>query len=588
MNELRTIPAGLENAAKVRGDKGYTFVAEDGSEQTWSFPKLSHRAREIASALVEQGLRKGDHVALVLPSAEEFIPMFLGVGYAGGVPVPLYPPMGLGQLGGYLDHCKHIVGASRAKLLVTNAQIKAVLGTVREAAPELKSMLTVADLNGDASLFRDPGLTLDDTAFIQFTSGSTSRPKGVVLTYENLAANARAVMLQGLDISVEDRGVSWLPLFHDMGLIGFVIAPIMYSTPVSFIPTMSFLKRPSLWLNTLSKHRGTITYAPNFAYAISVKRIREEEIQGIDLSCVRVAGCGAEPIQPETLRTFAKRYAAHGFRESAFVPSYGMAENTLAIAFSRGIPTERVKSSSLWEQGRAERAEADDASAIEIVGCGKPFEGHGIKIVDVESRADLGERRVGEIMVKGPSVTRGYYEDAEKTRETYGADGWMKTGDLGYLADGGVFICGRQKDVIIINGKNYYPQDLEWVASKVDGVRPGNVAAFPTFKRGLDREAVVVVAEAKSMDVAESLATTIRNEIQRAVGIVVDDVVVAETGTVPKTSSGKIQRSKARALYESGELKKKDADGKLEIAKRVLESQFAHLRLSVFGGSARK
>ena len=345
--------------------------------------------------------------------------------------------------------------------------------------------------------------------------------------------------------------MSWLPLFHDMGLIGFVLAPILYSTPVSFMSPMAFLKRPSLWLNVLSKHRGTITYAPNFAYAITVKRVREEEIAGLDLSCVRVAGCGAEPIQPDTLRGFVKRYAAHGFRESAFVPSYGMAENTLAIAFSRGIPTEKVKSSVLWEQGRAERAEDDDASSVEIVNCGKGFDGHAIKIVDVESRADLPDRRVGEIMIKGPSVTQGYYEDAEKTRETYGADGWMKTGDLGYLVDGSVFICGRQKDVIIINGKNYYPQDLEWVASRVEGVRTGNVAAFPTFKRGIDREAVVVVAEAKSMEGADALATTIRGEIQRAVGIVVDEVVIAETGTVPKTSSGKIQRVEgAGALRE--------------------------------------
>ena len=583
MSVLRTIPDALDHAAQQRPDKGYTFIADDGTEQFWSWPRLASRAREIATALTERGMKKGDHVALILPNADEFIPTFLGVTYGGGVPVPLYPPMGLGQLGGYLDHCKHIVSASHAQILVTNEQIKAVIGTVRESAPSLRAMVTLADLKGDEKLYRSPGVTLDDMGFIQFTSGSTSRPKGVMLTHGNLAHNARAVMRDGLDHNDQDVGVSWLPLFHDMGLMGFVIAPIMHPVPVVFMPPITFFKRPAVWLRALSKHRGTITYAPNFAYAISVKRVRDDEIAGIDLSSVRVAGCGAEPIQAATLRAFAKRYEKYGFKESAYVPSYGMAESSLAIAFSRGIPTERVKSDVLWEKGRVEVASEGDDASVEIVGCGPHFPGHDLKIVDPETGAPRGEREVGEIHIKGPSVTSGYFEDREKTAETIDADGWLKTGDLGYVSNGNVFICGRKKDVIIINGKNYYPQDLEWVASRVEGVRTGNVAAFPTFKQGLDREAVVVVAETKGGIANDALATAIRTEIQRAVGIVVDDVVVAESGTIPKTSSGKIQRSKARALYEAGELKKKEADGKIDIAKRVIESQFAHLKLSIFG-----
>jgi fatty-acyl-CoA synthase len=583
-SQLFTIPDALDNAARQRPDKGYTFISEDGTEQHWSWPRLASRSREIATALVERGMKKGDHVALVLPTADEFIPAFLGVTYGGGVPVPLYPPMGLGQLGGYLDHCKHIVSASHAKILITTNQIKAVIGTVRESAPSLRAMLTFADLDGDEKLYRSPDLKLDDMAFIQFTSGSTSRPKGVLLTHGNLAHNARAIMRDGLNHNDEDVGVSWLPLFHDMGLIGFVIAPIMHPVPVVFMPPLMFLKRPAAWLKAISKHRGSITYAPNFAYAITTKRVKDDEIQGVDLSSVRVAGCGAEPIQADTLRAFVKRFGKYGFKESAYVPSYGMAESTLAIAFSTGIPSERVKSNALWEQGKVELADADDASAIEIVGCGPNFAEHGVKIVNPDTRETLGDRQVGEILIKGPSVTQGYFEDAEKTAETIDSEGWLRTGDLGYLSGGNVFICGRKKDVIIINGKNYYPQDLEWVASRVDGVRTGNVAAFPTFKSGLDREAVVVVAEAKSAEGHDALATSIKNEIQRAVGIVVDDCVIAESGTIPKTSSGKIQRSKARALYEAGELKKKEADGTLGIAKRVLESQFAHLKLSIFGG----
>ncbi len=578
-----TIPAALEAAAQEYPNKGHTYIMDDGKEQSWPYPKLLRRAKEIAHALQEQGVKKGDHVALILPTAEEFIPTFFGVSLSGAVPVPLYPPMGLGQLAGYLDHCKHIVSASRAKVVITTGQIKSVLGTVREAAPEMRSMITYADLNGDAGLFRDPNVTLDDMGFIQFTSGSTSKPKGVVLSQANLSHNAYAIMVDGLHRDDNDVGVSWLPLFHDMGLIGFVIAPIMHVVPCVFLSPMQFLRRPSVWINALHKYRGTITYAPNFAYALGVKRVKDDEIPGVDLSCVRVAGCGAEPIQAENLRNFAKRYASVGFSEKAFMPSYGMAESSLAIAFAQGIPTDRVKGDSLWNDGQAVVADADDTNALEIVGCGKKFDGHDLRVVSTETREVLGDRTVGEFEIRGPSVTKGYFEDPEKTAEVLDKDGWLKTGDLGYLVDGMVFICGRQKDIIILNGRNYYPSDIEWAASKVEGVRAGNVVVFASGKQGLDREAVVVVAESKSNDGQDALAKAIRVEIQRATGLVVDDVMVVEAGTIPKTSSGKVQRSKARAQYETGELKKKTPEGNLGIAKRVIESQLAHLKLSIFG-----
>ncbi len=247
MDHLITLPQALERAADRTG-YGFTFIRDDLSEDTLTWAALHVRAKEIAVALKERGMKKGDHVAIVLPEAGEFIPTFLGIAQGGGVPVPLYPPMGVGQLGGYLDHCKHIVSASRAGLVITNRQIKAVLGTLHDHAPSLREMLTYADLDGDATLFRDPGLTPDDPCFIQFTSGSTSMPKGVVVTHGNLAHNAYAIMREGLQSDEQDRGVSWLPLFHDMGLIGFVIAPIHHRVPVSFMSPMTFLKRPVTWL----------------------------------------------------------------------------------------------------------------------------------------------------------------------------------------------------------------------------------------------------------------------------------------------------------------------------------------------------
>jgi acyl-CoA synthetase (AMP-forming)/AMP-acid ligase II len=588
VKKLPTIPGALEAAALEYPNKGHTYLLDDGRESFWSYPRLLERAKEVGHALQERGLKKGDHVALILPTAEEFIPTFLGVSQAGAVPVPLYPPMGLGQLASYLDHSKHIIANSRAKFVITTSQIKAVIGTVREVAPDLVAMLTLSDLNGDARLFKQPVVTLDDPGFIQFTSGSTSKPKGVVLTQGNLAHNSYAIMIEGLRKNDDDVGVSWLPLFHDMGLIGFVIAPIMHVVPVTFLSPMQFLRRPATWLNALTKYKGTITYAPNFAYALAVKRVKEDEIADLDLSRVRVAGCGAEPIQADNLRAFAKRYAKYGFKESAFVPSYGMAESTLAISFASGIPTDRVKSEPLWNEGRAVPADPTDESALEIVGCGKKFNDHDLRVVHPETREVLGDRMVGEFEIRGPSVTSGYFNNPEKTKEVLDQEGWLRTGDLGYLVDGMVFICGRKKDIIIINGRNYYPSDIEWAASKVDGIRAGNVVAFPTSRPGLDREAIVVVAEARDRTHAEALASAVRKEIQAATQLVVDEVIIAEPGTIPKTTSGKVQRSKARALYEAGELKKKPPESNLSIAKQVLKSQLAHLKLSIFGSKSSK
>ncbi len=578
---LITMPEALEGAA-TRTGYGFTFVKDDRTEEEHTWESLLSRAKSIGAALQARGMKKRDHVALILPETGDFVPTFLGIIQGGGVPVPLYPPMGVGQLGGYLDHCKHIVGASRAKWLVTNRQIHAVIGKVHESAPDLSEILGMSDLDGDAALWRDPGLTLDDPGFIQFTSGSTSRPKGVVVTHGNLAENAHAVMRVGLDSNDEDRGVSWLPLFHDMGLIGFVIAPIFHRVPVSFMSPMTFLKRPATWLEVLSAHRGTITYGPNFSYAITAKRVRDRDLEGLDLSHVRVAGCGAEPIQAETLRAFADRFSRIGFREKAFVPSYGMAEYTLAIAFSTGVPTDRVDQDRLWTEGVATPV---DEGGVEIVGCGRAFPEHGIRIVDVESRAVLPDRRVGEIEVSGPSVMQGYYEQDDVTAATVSPDGWLKTGDLGYLVDGSVFICGRAKDVIIVNGKNYYPQDLEWAGSEVPGVRAGNVIAFPTFREGLGREAVIVVAETKQKDDREQLAKDVKAEIARQTGLTVDDVVIVDAGTIPKTSSGKLQRRRARALYEEDALARREDEGALRIAGRLVESQLAHLKLGIFGKS---
>jgi fatty-acyl-CoA synthase len=341
-----------------------------------------------------------------------------------------------------------------------------------------------------------------------------------------------------------------------MGLIGFVIAPLYNQVPVVFLPTLAFVKRPGIWMETVSKYGGTITFAPNFAYGLATKRARDKDLEGLDLSRLRVAGCGAEPINPKVMREFAARFAPCGFKAEALMPAYGMAEATLAITFhSQGTPllTDVVDATSL-AQGNAVPATTSSTSTVELVACGKPFAGHELKIVDDAGRS-LPERQVGEIWSHGPSVTAGYYQNPEITAATY-TDGWLHTGDLGYVADGNLYICGRAKDLIIIRGANFYPQDLEWAVAEVEGVRRDNVVAFSVMRDG--EETLIISAEGNSTDAA-ALRKSIAAKVTETSGLTVGHVAVVKVGSLPKTSSGKVQRRRTKALFETGQLEEHPA-----------------------------
>src|SRR5262245_19731491 len=353
----RTVAEAIEDAAQST-KTGFRFIDESSDAE----PFFTHGGIERASArhggaLQALGAKKGDRVALILPDNADFVFAFLGAIRAGIIPVPIYPPAGLGKLAGYLDNTLHIVAKSGAKLLLTNSDIKRMLGSVVAGAPELQKVIAVEGVRSLKEELKPVKVSLDDTCFLQFTSGSTSRPKGVILTHHNLAANVWAFMGLGLGIRDSvDSGVSWLPLYHDMGLIGFVIAPLYHVNTVTFLPPLLFLKRPVRWLEAVSRHRGSVSFGPNFAYALCVKRIKESEMGGLDLSCWRVAGCGAEPIRAENLRAFADKFARVGFSERAFVCCYGMAESTLAISFSTvttGVTTDVVDGEKLWSAGDA-------------------------------------------------------------------------------------------------------------------------------------------------------------------------------------------------------------------------------------------
>jgi len=535
--------------------RGFVFVRPDGAEKLHSFADIAREAARRGAHLHARGLRKGDRLAMVVPDGDEFVLSFLGALFAGVVPVPVYPQLTFKNIDGYHETVAHIARASGASMLLTTASTRPYVEPVLPRVDTLRSIATVDELAGDAGTAHAATVDVasDDLAFLQFTSGSTSRPKGVMVTHGNLAANAAAFMLDGLrrDDSV-DKGVSWLPLFHDMGLIGFVVGPLFTNIPCVFLPTASFVRAPRLWLDKIHEHRGTITYAPNFAYALVAKRLKDRDVEGLDLSCLRIAGCGAEPIQARALHDFAARLAPAGFDARAFVPSYGMAEATLAITF---MPLREGVKTDLFTESAGDAKPAAKAPK-ELVDCGVVFPGHELAIVD-EAGLRLGERQVGQIVARGPSVTRGYFQEPELTAETFralpGDDGgpWLFTGDLGYTVGGRLFVCGRLKDVIIVRGRNYYPSDIEWAVNDLPGVRRGNAVAFGVDVDG--EEQLVIACEGAAAD-----AGTIRDATTTCVaeqfGLAVHEVVVTPLATLPRTSSGKPQRRKTRQMYVDGTL----------------------------------
>jgi fatty-acyl-CoA synthase len=541
-------PTLVEAVRALAGDRarGFVFVRPDGTERLYTFHDIADECERRAGHLAARGLRKGDRLAMVIPDGDEFVLSFLGALFAGVVPVPIYPQLSFKHIEGYHDTAAHIARASGAAMLLTTPATRPYVEPVLARAREVRALVTVDELAGDvgrADAVVEPG----DLAFLQFTSGSTSRPKGVMVTHGNLAANAEAFMIHGLDRDpAVDKGVSWLPLFHDMGLIGFVVGPLFTNVPCVFLPTASFVRAPRLWLDKIHEHRGTITYAPNFAYALVAKRMKDRDVEGLDLSCLRVAGCGAEPIQARALRDFAERLAPAGFDARAFVPSYGMAEATLALTF---MPL---------REGLKTDAHGAGEALQELVDCGQSFPEHEIAIVD-DAGSRLSDRQVGQIVARGPSITGGYFNEPELTAQTYkplpgDPDGepWLHTGDLGYFVGERLFVCGRIKDIIIVRGRNYYPSDIEWAIGELPGVRRGNVVAFGVGEA--DGEEQLVICCEGAADDAVSIRDGAAACVAAKFGLAVREVVVTPLSSLPRTSSGKPQRRKTRQMYLDGTL----------------------------------
>jgi len=559
-------------------ETGFTFAGARGAGEDLflSFHDVRLAAQQRAAHFLAQGVVRGDRIALVVPEGEHFIPAFLGGLWMGAIPVPLYPPLSLGKLDAFMDALVTILNVARPKALVTTERVAKILWSAVGRIPSLEKVIIAEDLQREpAGTTLPPAATFaaEDLAFLQFTSGSTALPKGVMVTHGSLAANCNAIVgCLAVDVK-NDVAVSWLPLYHDMGLIGLVLAPVFLRIPTVFIPTLSFIKNATIWMETIHKYKGTLTFAPNFAYALVTKRAREEQLARWDLSRMRVFGCGAEPINPETMRAFVEKFAAAGVKPTALLPCYGMAEATLAISFiglDEPLKVDRIDS---------ERYHSDKKAApgkgLEVVNCGRVIPGHEVSIQDEDGRL-LPERSVGEICVRGPSITKGYWDSPEATREA-GFGGWLKTGDLGYLATGEVHVSGRIKDILIVNGRNYYPQRIEWLVDELPGVRKGSAVVFT--RPGAASEEIVVAAETRERDEV-ALKATIMTRVNEEFSLSVSDVALVPPGALPKTSSGKLQRRKTRDQYLTGKLGKSGRGGstRLAVAKHLALSWMGRAR----------
>jgi fatty-acyl-CoA synthase len=541
----------------------FEFLDETAPPREVTHDEIVAQAQRVASNLWARGVRPGDRVALVIPDNADFIRAFLGAVWAGFVPVPMFPPLGLGGLDAYAERAAGILEASEASVLVTTSRLENLLWSLTSRLDRLEEVVDMGQLAGAPAVTPSlSGVDPGDPVFLQFTSGSTSRPKGVEVTHRSLAANLHAIVRHGLRTDPDTETVaSWLPLYHDMGLIGMTIAPLLWEMPVTYMSPIDFVMYPQRWLEAISERRLTSTFAPNFGYALATKRVPEHVVAQLDLSCVRVAGCGAEPIHPKTMAEFVEHFAPAGFPAEAMNPAYGLAEATLAVSFlnpDQRVRTERVCAKTYEEEGVARPAESagrrgdaqeNPREPHEFVCCGTTFPQHRISIVD-DDGGELPERHVGEIVFDGPSVCAGYYNRPEETERAFSRAG-LRTGDLGYLADGELYVTGRKKDVIIVHGRNIDPQTIEWKLGELEGVRKGNVAAFSVAGEGT--EEIVVIAETKEA-APEGLERRIKRQISRTLGLKISTVVLVPKATLPKTSSGKLQRSKARQQYLDGTL----------------------------------
>lgn len=555
--DFETFTEALDYAAQgVRGFNVYT--ARGDLKEVLPFAALREGAVSHARRLIRLGVERGDRVALIAETSSAFMIAFSGCAYATGLPVPLPLPTSFGGREGYVQQIRNQLSSSEPKVVLAPPGL---IELIREAADGLGAVF-VGDWDEFTALPEADGplpqAHPDDVAYLQYSSGSTRFPHGVEVTHRAMLANCHGQAFYGMKLQPNDRCVSWLPFYHDMGLVGCFLATLTSQVSTDLIPTDEFVRRPLTWLKLISENKGaTISYSPTFGYDITTRRAPSDVAEKFDLSRWRVAGNGGDMIRPDVMQAFIDAFAPAGFKPGAFMPSYGLAEATVAISFmpvGQGIVTDLVDERMLSGEGDA--APRDPRQPVRyraIVNCGKPLPDHVIEIRDEDDKV-LPERAIGRVLVKGPSIMKGYFRDPEATAACLSPDGWLDTGDMGYLLDGSLYIIGRAKDMIIINGKNHWPQDIEWAVEQLPGFKNGDIAAFAvTEPNGEERPAVLV--QCRVSDPAERIR--LREEIRAKVRQITGMNCIVELvppRSLPRTSSGKLSRSKARQLYLSGQI----------------------------------
>jgi fatty-acyl-CoA synthase len=558
--DFATVADAIAYAAQ--GETGLNFYSGKG-ELTEALPYalLYTQALDIARRMLAKGLVKGDRVAVIAESDGDFMRAFAACQFAGLVPAPLPLPAAFGGKDAYIDHIRRMMQGADASAALAPANLEEWL---RAAADGLGmkvvgTLAQFADVDGNGVTL--PSISPDDLCYLQFSSGSTRFPLGVAVTQRALMANARAITDHGLKITAKDRCVSWLPLYHDLGLVGFLLTPLVCQISVDYLPTREFARRPLLWLQLISRNGATLSYSPSFGYELAARRAETASTEGLELSAWRGAGIGGDMVRPGIMRKFAEAFAQRGFRWAAFVPSYGMAEASLAVSFAPldvGIVTDLVDLDRLENDGVAVAPGPDTLRTREFVLNGPVLPEHDLQVRDSDGNV-LPERLVGRIFARGPSLMREYFNRMEETAAVLSADGWLDTGDLGYLCDGQVVITGRAKDLILVNGRNIWPQDLEWSAEHaVPSLRSGDVVAFSVDSDAGEVVTVLVQCRPTQPEARAALAAEVAGVLRSAHGLDVK-VVLVPTHSLPQTSSGKLSRTKAKQLYLKGEFGPQDA-----------------------------
>ncbi|MGD8326843.1 MAG: fatty acyl-AMP ligase [Sphingomonadales bacterium] len=573
--DFDTLTEALDYAAK--GKRGLNFYSPRGElYEAVTYKELRERSIAIGQRLMTLGFQPGDRLALIAANTANFIANFLGAQYAGVLPVPLPLPTSFGGREGYVDQLRNQINSCGAKGVISPVDM---VELIHEAAEGMG--LTFAGSDEELAAVKEAGKPLhqannDDISYLQYSSGSTRFPHGVIVTHRMLMTNCRGQGYHGVQLVDTDRCVSWLPFYHDMGLVGCLLTALCCQVSCDFMATESFARRPLLWLQLITENEGTtVSYSPTFGYDICARRAKPNAIANLDLSRWRVAGNGGDMIRPDVMQKFVDTFGPAGFPSTAFVPSYGLAECTLAVSFmpvGTGIITDMVDERILSGEIRNGHAglngaphlngskgtALDDLNGVEVfpryravVNCGVPLPDYEIEIRASDDRA-LTEREIGRVCVRGDSVMVGYYRDEDATNAVLSEDGWLDTGDMGYMLDGCLYIVGRSKDMIIINGKNHWPQDIEWAVEQIPGFRHGDIAAISiTDMSGEEIPAVLVQCRISEDSERDALRNEVKNRVKAVTGISCL-VELVPPRTLPRTSSGKLSRSKARDRYLSG------------------------------------